>query len=385
MDSYALQQLATHRDDRYYDAAFYNGLTGPALSKLLMTADDVVPGDQSGLRESRLFATTLATAYASDTLSAGVKSTLAEWLMIPRPTFYPEFMTALADNKEAALSFTSSLTGTQFYQLARGAGGGDVDQSQVMFINVCTAALSAVSDPSQARSLMDKLSSGLTSTQPRNMDAVIRALTPLMVNFYSVYFKTPPVFSGPAKGDELDQWIQQHDAQYAGDIAGKFSNWIYTTEGANESSKVFLRQLVENTAVAGAFVFPPLAVADGAALGVKVTVAMLEAAAGGWGTAYLDGAVFSSPDPQDEKMRFNYAQSAYAQMLITSQLLAQGQLTYGPGQESVAQAAADQHVPADQILNWLMNHPYDVHIPGTGQNLENILTLVSDQYYHNLR
>ena len=376
LDKTVLQQLRAHEDDPSYLAAFYNGLPPDNLRALLGRADGTGGSELSGA-DRQLIATTLAHAYAASTLSADIKGTLMEWLLSPfsHADFYREFMTALANNKEAALSFTGSLTDMQFDQLAHGAGGGpvlDQAQSQVLFINMCTAALSAMSDPGQAKSLMDKLISVLTSTQPVEMDAVIGALVPLMANFYSVYFKVPPLYTGPDKGDDLELWIQHHDVQYAAEIAGELSRWIYTTVGANETAQVFLRQLVEATAVAGLLIFPPVgAVADGAALGVKVTLAMFEAAASGWGVAYLDGKVFDSPpDPRDKELSFNYSQAAYAQMLVVSQLLAEDQLTY-----------ADPHVPSDQVLNWIMNHPDKVHIAGTDKSVYDIMNLVSAQYY----
>jgi hypothetical protein len=387
IDSNVLRQLTIHQDDQYYCAAFYNGLTPLSLQGLLTMADETARPLLSGA-DSQLIATTLANAYAASTLSAGVKQTVAQWMLTQsRMRFYPEFMTQLAHNPQAALSFTRSLTDTQFVQIVGGAGAIGNDQAPAMFISVCAAALNAMSDPGEAAKLMGKLYTAVHNLTPADMDStVLPALVALIANFYHVYLTPPP--SGFKDEQALSDWITKK-TMFAAQCAWAFSKWIYSADTASDSSQTAQRDLMMSLILAAVLApVPVLGEATDATVAARITAEMIRTAMVSWAVSGIDATVFLPPDAQDVELRFDHRQCTQMQLLVTAQLIEAGTLVYVRTDgvpESIATAAA---AAGENPLQFAVGHSHDIHVAGLNSTLSYFSTLsyvllaLEGQYLH---
>lgn len=388
VDSYVLQQLKANKDDPYYLGGFYNGLTREEVNLLLLNEDSSKAADAFSASDSQLIATTLASTYAGNTLSSGRKADLAEWLTVcSADRFYPQFMTALASNPDAALGFVNSLSDEDFTNLAAGISGarpGYQDQRAALFINACAAALKGMDGPGQAAHLMTRLYTVLSEHTPPDINAIVPALATLLTSFYSVCSQPPPMFGNDQNLFENGTTVRNDikgNAEVAAAYAWEFSKLIYSVNTASDSDQVFWRQLEENVAAAGLLALLPAL----PAAGLVVTAAMVEAAVTGWGIPQVDALLAGAPpDEQVPELRFYLTQDVYAQMQVAAQLLAQGQLVYvgphGDLQESIGAATAG--MPDSQILNWLLKNDENIMIARTDTRLSDALGVIDKAYLH---
>lgn len=391
-DDSVWQQLAAHEHDPVFCAAFLNALAGQdpngpgGLSGLLYWGDP-----EHGGNHEQLVIATIVTAYSGGQLSKTAMQDLTSLLLSPYGTggnyyFNCDLLQALSHNPQAAANFANSLSQAQMTAFVTssyidGLNPQQSDAIAVDFMNLCTAALNGMTDPTAIRAFMDRVFKAFNGYTPGqmglegdgthgDMNAVVSALSKLLETFDSRLFHNPPPGTDPV------DWIDQQ-TRYMGQYAWKFAIWIDTSDQTNINNAVFARQLEESIMTAAALALIPTA-------GVveAVSAAMIETAISGWLTPQVDSALNAPAlNAQTAELNFVSAQEAYAKLMVTTQLFESNQLYIkGPDGPEPISLESTRCSSDDQLLKWLLEHPGQVGVKSSTENLTNVLDGVGNSY-----
>ncbi|MFC0596863.1 hypothetical protein [Streptomyces palmae] len=239
------KELAKHADDPYYSAGFFNKLNSEQIAHLLG-------------RDVTIKA--LVNAYGSGSLSKTASDHVVEalrWLQGGDNS--PEhfhitaagqtgLLKALAADPRAAANFTRLLSAQQIRDLFHDLDAALNPSVRPNLLTVLTIGLSRISDPQQARTVLDNVSRALFSEDAPELDtAHLRPLIDAFVRLYQAGVSQsipPPGTSG------FREWAKRFGEQ-VGEQLGPFLNAL--SKAAGDPDHSLLKSMLQGGYVNAAF------------------------------------------------------------------------------------------------------------------------------------